>query len=132
MARIKYKEGYGPLSGVYAGVEYKVLSDGRCCANMQRLPTPKEVEKSPAARAEFIIKTCVKDIQIAMHNQREAMKQYTNITHRVRRLYEKCYALEKDDEKLQKMIMTAYWQSRRVLPSRRRGMNQLSLDVVSI
>ena len=119
MARVVYQEGYKPLSGIYAGIEYKVFSDGRCVAYQQPLPTPKQIANIPAARAEFIIKTSVSDIQVAMNDKREAMKQYSNIMKRVRRLYERLYAIEPNNEKLKKAIVNGYFQSRRVLPSRK-------------
>ena len=128
MAKITYKEGIEPLSGIYAGLEYKVFKDGRCVAYQQPLPTPKQVSQIPAARAEFIIKTSVSDIQVAMNDKREAMKQYSTITKRVRRLYARLYALEPNNEKLKKAIVNGYFQSRRVLPSRK--VKSPTLDLV--
>ena len=119
MAKVTYKEGYAPLSGVYCGIEYKTYANGTCTAMVQSLPSDKEIKKSPAARADYVIKTCVSEIQRQMNNQREAMKQYKNITQRVQRIYKSIYQLEEDNVELQKMILTAYYQSRRVLPSRK-------------
>lgn len=127
MARIDYKQGCEPLSGTYCGVMYKTYADGRSFAYIQPIPSEKEAKKNPAARADRIIKLCVIEIQKQMHNKPEAMKQYTNIVHRVQRLYEKGCALEEDNIKLETMILTSYWQSRRVLPSRKREATQLTL-----
>ena len=119
MAKVTYKEGYEPLSGVYCGVEYKTYANGTHTAMVQSLPSDKQIKKSPAARADYVIKTCVSEIQRQMNNQREAMRQYKNITQRVQRIYKSIYQLEEDNVELQKMILTAYYQSRRVLPSRK-------------
>jgi hypothetical protein len=119
MAKVMYKEGFEPLSGVYCGVSYKVYGNGTCTAHVLPLPSEKEIKKNPAARAEYVIKTCVSEIQRQMNNKREAMEQYKNITHRVQRIYASLYELEEDNDELQKMILTAYYQSRRVLPSRK-------------
>ena len=119
MARIVYKEGYEPLSGIYCNMLYKNYANGKATAFVQAVPSEDEALKNPAARAERVIKLCVADIQEQMHNQREAMAQYTNITHRVRRLYKELHEWEENNNKLKKMILNAYYQSRRVLPSRK-------------
>ena len=127
MAKIEYKQGYEPLSGVYCGVQYKVNSDGSYSAFMLPIPTKKDAKKNPDARAERITKLCVIEIQGRMHNQPEAMRQYTNITHRVRRLYWLFWP-EKEEDKLIKMIIDAYFQSRRVLPSRKVESGRLEFE----
>ena len=128
MAKIEYKEGQEPLSGIYCGLQYRTYSNGKCTAHLQPMPSKEDAKKNPAARADRIIKLCVASIQREMHNQLEAMKQYTNITHRVRRLYGELYELEKSESKLVKMMLEAYYGSRRVLPSRKVEHPQLALD----
>ena len=98
MAKITYKEGVEPLSGIYAGIIYKSYDNGRTTAFVQPLPSAEDAAKNPALRADRIIKLCVSDIQTQMHNPHEACKQYTNITHRVRRLYGQLCELEKSPE----------------------------------
>ena len=129
MAKIVYKEGVEPLSGIYCGIEYKTYKSGANSAVLQRLPTEKEAKKNPAARAELIVKLCVANIQRQMSDPHEAIKQYTNIMHRVQRLYGRLYELEKNNDKLQQMILDAYYGKRRVLPSRRVDEPRLALDV---
>ena len=119
MAKIEYKEGAEPLSGIYCGLQYRTYSSGKCTAFVLPMPTKEDAKKNPAARADRIIKLCVSEIQREMHNQLEAMKQYTNISHRVRRLYGELHELEKNEDKLIKMMLEAYYGSRRVLPSRK-------------
>ena len=128
MAKIEYKQGYEPLSGVYCGVQYKTNSNGSCSAFMLPMPTKRDAKKNPAARAERITKLCVIEIQRQMHNQPEAMRQYTNITHRVRRLYGQVFELESNEDKLVKMILDGYYQNRRVLPSRKVEGQRLVFD----
>lgn len=128
MARVVYKPGCKPLSGIYCGVQHKTYADGRSFLYILPIPSEEEAHKNPAARAERVVKLCVIEIQKQMHNKPEAMKQYTNIVHRVQRLYEKGCAIEEDNIKLQKMILTSYWQSRRVLPSRKGEVTQLSIE----
>ena len=128
MAKITYKEGVEPLSGIYCGVQYRVYSNGTCTAVVQPLPSREDARKTPAARADRIIKLCVSDIQTQMHNPHEACKQYTNITHRVRRLYGELYKLEKSEDGLVKMILAAYYQNRRVLPSRKVAHPKMDFD----
>ncbi len=128
MAKIEYKEGVEPLSGIYAGMIYRSYDNGRTTAFVQPLPSAEDAAKNPALRADRIIKLCVSDIQTQMHNPHEACKQYTNITHRVRRLYGQLCELEKSETKLIKMILEAYRNNRRVLPSRKVGHPQLALD----
>jgi len=127
MARIVYNEGVEPLKGIYCGLQYHVRQGiGLCFA--QSLPTPKEAKKSPAKRAERITKICVKHIQAQMHDMREAMQQYEAITKRVKRLYEELHALERGENKLIEMILEAYYQNRRVLPSRKVEMLPLAFE----
>ena len=118
MARIVYNEGVEPLKGIYCGIQYYVRNGmGLCFA--QHLPTAKEAKKSPAKRAERITKLCVKHIQAQMHDMRKAMQQYDAIMKRVKRLYDELHELERGEDKLIEKIMEAYYQNRRVLPSRK-------------
>ena len=128
MAKIEYKEGQQPLNGIYGGIMYKVHASGKATAFVQPIPSAEVAKKNPAARADRIIKLCVSDIQMQMHNPHEACKQYTNISHRVRRLYGELHELEKSENKLIKMILEAYRNSRRVLPSRKVSHPQLALN----
>ena len=128
MAKITYKEGVEPLSGIYAGMIYKSYNNGKTTAFVQPLPSAEDAEKNPAARADRIIKLCVSNIQTQMGNPREACKQYTNITHRVRRLYGQLCELEKSESKLIKMILEAYHNNRRVLPSRKVAHPKMDFD----
>jgi len=128
MAKIEYKEGVKPLNGIYGGMLYKTHASGKCTVFVQPLPSAEEAGKNPAARADRIVKLCVSNIQTQMSDMYEACKQYTNITHRVRRLYGELYELEKSETKLIKMILEAYRNSRRVLPSRKVRHPQLALD----
>ena len=128
MAKITYKEGVEPLSGIYAGIIYRSYNNGIATAVVQPLPSAEDAAKNPALRADRIIKLCVSDIQMQMGNPHEACKQYTNITHRVRRLYGQLCELEKSETKLIKMILEAYRNNRRVLPSRKVRHPQLTLD----
>ena len=128
MAKIEYKEGQEPLSGIYCGVQYRMYSNGKCTAHLQPMPSKEDAKKNPAARADRIIKLCVADIQMQMSDPYEACKQYTNITHRVRRLYGELHELEKVEDKLIDMILEAYRNNRRVLPSRKVSHPQLALN----
>ena len=127
MAQIKYKEGYEPISGIYCNAEYKSYASGRTTMFVLPLPSAEEAKNSPALRAERIVKLCVSDIQKQMHNVYEAVRQYKNITQRVQRLYSRMCEIEPDDGKLQKAITDAYFQSRRVLPSRKVRLPELGL-----
>ena len=118
MAKVIYNEGVEPLNGTYCGVLYKTLSGGRFRAYLQPMPTEKEAKKNPAARADRIIKLCVIDIQRKME-RKAAFEQYRAILQRVQRLYKQLYELEKDNTKLRTMILEAYYNSRRILPSRK-------------
>ena len=128
MAKVEYREGQEPLSGIYCGIMYKTSVNGKHSAFVLPLPTAQEARKNPAARADRIVKLCVVEIQKRMHNPLEAIKQYTNITHRVRRLYGRVFELEKKEDKLIKMIIDAYFQKRRVLPSRKVESPRIDLD----
>ena len=128
MAKVEYREGQEPLSGIYCGIMYKTSVNGKHSAFVLPLPTAQEARKNPAARADRIVKLCVVEIQKRMHNPLEAIKQYTNITHRVRRLYGRVFELEKKEDKLIKMIIDAYFQTRRVLPSRKVESPRIDLD----
>ena len=128
MAKITYKEGVEPLSGIYAGIIYRSYNNGIATAVVQPLPSAEDAAKNPALRADRIIKLCVSDIQTQMGNPHEACKQYINIAHRVRRLYGQLCELEKSESKLIKMILEAYRNNRRVLPSRKVGHPKLALD----
>ena len=127
MARIKYKEGYEPISGIYCNAEYKSYASGKATVFVLPLPSAEETKNNPSLRAERIVKLCVSDIQRRMHNEYEAVRQYKNITQRVQRLYSRMYEIEPDDGKLQKAITDAYFQSRRVLPSRKVRSPELEL-----
>ena len=128
MAKITYKEGVEPLSGIYAGIIYRSYNNGIATAVVQPLPSAEDAAKNPALRADRIIKLCVSDIQMQMGNPHEACKQYTNITHRVRRLYGQLCELEKSEFKLIKMILEAYRNNRRVLPSRKVAHPKMDFD----
>ena len=128
MAKITYKEGVEPLSGIYAGIIYRSYDNGIATAVVQPLPSAEDAAKNPALRADRIIKLCVSDIQTQMGNPHEACKQYTNITHRVRRLYGQLCELEKSETKLIKMILEAYRNNRRVLPSRKVAHPKMDFD----
>ena len=128
MAKITYKEGVEPLSGIYAGIIYRSYNNGIATAVVQPLPSAEDAAKNPALRADRIIKLCVSDIQKQMGNPHEACKQYTNITHRVRRLYGQLCELEKLESKLIKMILEAYRNNRRVLPSRKVAHPKMDFD----
>ena len=130
MAKVEYREGQEPLSGIYCGIMYKTSVNGKHSAFVLPLPTAQEARKNPAARADRIVKLCVVEIQTRMHNPLEAIKQYTNITHRVRRLYGRVFELEKKEDKLIKMIIDAYFQTRRVLPSRKAKSGRLEFEEV--
>ena len=128
MAKIEYREGQEPLSGIYCGIMYKTSVNGKHSAFVLPMPTAQEARKNPAARADRIVKLCVIEIQKRMHNPLEAIKQYTNITHRVRRLYGRVFELEKKEDKLIKMIIDAYFRNRRVLPSRKVKSGRLEFE----
>ena len=128
MAKVEYREGQEPLSGIYCGIMYKTSVNGKHSAFVLPLPTAQEARKNPAARADRIVKLCVVEIQKRMHNPQEAIKQYTNITHRVRRLYGRVFELEKKEDKLIKMLIDAYFQTRRVLPSRKAKSGRLEFE----
>jgi len=128
MAKIEYKEGAKPLNGIYGGIMYKMHASGKATAFVQPIPSADDAKKNPAARADRVIKLCVADIQTQMSDPYEACKQYTNITHRVRRLYSELHELEKVEDKLINMILEAYRNSRRVLPSRKVVHPKLALD----
>lgn len=118
MAKVTYKEGVKPFSGIYCGVLYKTYATGTKTAELQQLPSEEETQKNPAARADRIVKLCVMDIQHNIGNPYEAIRRYAAINKRVGRLYGKLYELEEDNSKLQQMILDAYYGRRRALPSR--------------
>lgn len=121
MARIVYKQGCEPLSGTYCGVQFISRVSGKASMFVHPLPTPEQIKKSPAARAEFVIKSCIYDIQKQMPDMREAMRQYANIKSSVQRLYKNLSAKEKSNTKLRKKILEAYYQKRSSKTSHYRG-----------
>ena len=110
MARIVYKQGCEPLSGIYCGVQFISRANGNSSMFVHLPSTPGQVKKSPAARKEFIIKSCVSDIQKQMPDMREAMRRYKNIKQCVQRLYKNLCTKEKSTTKLRKKILEAYYQ----------------------
>jgi len=120
MAKIIYNEGYEPLRGVYCGIEYKFRNGAGFCF-AQRMPTTKEARKNPALRAERIVKLCVIRIQKQIGDMREAMRLYSAITKRVRRLYDGLCKQQKTENKLIKKILEAYYQKRQSESGQCRG-----------
>lgn len=121
MAKVVFKKDQPvqSLSGTYCGMVYKTLANGSCTAFLQSLPSEEEADANPAARAERVIKIAVSEIQSHMVSAEVAIKQYAAIVKRVRRLYKQLHELEEVNDRLVQMIMNAYYQYRRVLPSRK-------------
>ena len=120
MAKVEYREGQEPLHGIYCNAMFKTYANsGLPTMFVLPIPSKEDAEKNPALREERIVKLCVGDIQMQMHDIREAIQQYRAIKKRVRRSYQSLHHLYDDEDELKTAILTAYNQSRRVLPSRK-------------
>lgn len=99
------------LHGTYADAVFRKLHDGRNIVNCRHI-----AEDAP--RPERIVDHCTAAIQLRMHDMREAIAQRRAIKKRVERLYNRYAQQCNDDDQLIRHILTAYYNSRRKLPSR--------------
>ena len=128
MARVKLKEGYTPLRGIYCGMQFRVRKDdGMQLMHYLRRPEDEEVRNNPAARAERVIGDAVSAIQARMQNQEAAMREYRAIRARVQRDYRRCCGMMADDGKLCEAIVEGYFQDKRKRPSKEQRMPELPM-----
>ena len=127
MATAILKPGQPPLRGIYCGALFRCTPNGRQLMFTVPMPSAEEVEKNPAARAEWVISECIWDIQKRMNNPAEAMKQYRAIRERIKRDYMRCYKLQPNNRKLIEAIVNAYFQDTRRRPSKQQPSMQLDL-----
>lgn len=113
MAKVIFKPGQPvqELRGTYAGAIFRTLSSGQTIVHFK--PADEHL-----TREQRIIEQCTDTIQIRMHDLQEAVDQRQAIRRRIRRFYEHYHRITNDDDILVRHILTAYYNSRRKLPSR--------------
>ena len=112
MARVKLMPGIESLSGTIGDVTFRTMN-GKTFMHRKAEPVlPKNATRKQKAqyRKRVIINQCVVLVQAEMENVFAALEQRKKIYDAIRRLYDR-YAPEiKARTKLQKAILSAYWE----------------------
>ena len=128
MGKVIFREGQPvqELRGTYGRMTFRVIN-GKTVANVrQKRQCIKDSESAFDKTA--IIEQCVSDIQLQMHDMREAIADREAIKKRVERLYGKYAQRCKDEDELTRAIRLAYLANRRKRPSDKRKATQYALS----
>ena len=116
MGKVIFRDGQPvqELRGTYGRVTFRVIN-GKTVANV-RQKHQRLKDSESAFDKTAIIEQCVADIQMQMHDMREAIADREAIKKRVERLYGKYAQRCKDESELAKSIQLAYFGNRRKRP----------------
>ena len=116
MGKVIFREGQPvqELRGTYGRVTFRVIN-GKTVANI-KMKSERKKDEGPEWDKTAIVEQCVADIQMQMHDMREAIADREAIKKRVERLYEKYAQRCKDECELAKNIQLAYFGNRRKRP----------------
>ena len=115
MGRVIFREDQPiqELRGTYGKVTFRVIN-GKTVAHTK--PQRRQARSDEFDKAD-IIDQCVADIQLQMHDMREAIADRQAIIKRIDRLYDKYRNRCKDETELIKHIRIAYLGNRRKRPA---------------
>ena len=112
MARIILNAEIGNLSGTIGNMTFKTMNGKTFVQSKSepRLPQNATVKQKAQFKKRIIVDACVSFAQKQMGDLVEAIKQRKKLRDRMSYLYDKLSPEIKVRTKLQKAIMTAYWQ----------------------
>jgi len=114
------------LRGTYGKVTFRVIN-GKTVANI-KMKSERKKDEGLKWDKSAIIEQCVADIQLQMHDMREAIADRCAIIKRVERLFNKYRDRCTDEDELTKAIRLAYLANRRKRPSDKRKATQYALS----
>ena len=112
MARVKLMPGIESISGKVGKMVFRTINGKTYVheAGGPVLPADASRQEKAAYRKRVVVEECVYLIQKEMQNTLEAIRQHKKIYDRVRRLYDRFSPKIKARTKLQKAIMSAYYE----------------------
>jgi len=128
MGKVIFREGQPvqELRGTYGKVTFRVIN-GKTVANI-KMKSERKKDEGLKWDKSAIIEQCVADIQLQMHDMREAIADRCAIIKRVERLFNKYRDRCTDEDELTKAIRLAYLANRRKRPSDKRKATQYALS----
>jgi len=128
MGKVIFREGQPvqELRGTYGKVTFRVIN-GKTVANV-RQKHQRLKDSEGAFDKSAIIEQCVSDIQLQMHDMREAIADRCAIIKRVERLFNKYRDRCTDEDELTRAIRLAYLANRRKRPTDERKATQCALS----
>lgn len=114
MAQIKFnpKSGINHLSGTYGNMTYRTVNGKNFVHSKPQPVLPKNPTRKQRAlyKKQLIVNECVRILQVNVGDLQEAIRLRPLIRQRIMRLYNKYQPTIKAPTKLQKAIMSDYYQ----------------------
>ena len=128
MGKVIFQEGQPvqELRGTYGKVTFRVIN-GKTVANI-KMKSERKKDEGLKWDKSAIIEQCVSDIQLQMHDMREAIADRCAIIKRVERLFNKYRDRCTDEDELTRAIRLAYLANRRKRPTDERKATQYALS----